>query len=146
MWFDQLESGQDNLVLSTCPSDRSPECWNATLHAKAIASADVMTFLYREFKAFEKFNQAWAAASNGGASLDQYASVDVAQLAAQAQWAQDEAANVQRAVDKHLWVDDQHTYAAANLTIAAGGFERVVCPTIAGCSCAEYLHARFRLE
>ena len=56
----QLESGQDNLVLSTCPSVRSPDCWNETLHANAIASADVMAFLYREFTAFSKFSVAWA--------------------------------------------------------------------------------------
>ena len=56
----KLESGQDNLVLSTCPSVRSPDCWNETLHANAIASADVMAFLYREFTAFSKFSVAWA--------------------------------------------------------------------------------------
>ena len=27
-WYNQLESGQDNLVLSTCASNRST-CWNA---------------------------------------------------------------------------------------------------------------------
>merc|ERR1712048_1175658 len=27
MWYDQMESGSDNLVTSTCPSKYSPWCW-----------------------------------------------------------------------------------------------------------------------
>lgn len=58
VWYNQLESGDDNLVISTCPSSYSP-CWNATIHEKAIASSDVMTFLYREFKAYANFLTSW---------------------------------------------------------------------------------------
>jgi hypothetical protein len=48
VWYDQLESGEDNLVLSTCHSKRSP-CWDEKYHALAIASPDLMTFMFREW-------------------------------------------------------------------------------------------------
>lgn len=47
VWFDQLESGEDNLVISTCHSQRSKECWNSTEHSLVISAPDVMTFLHR---------------------------------------------------------------------------------------------------
>ena len=62
-WYNQLESGEDNLVLSTCPSDRSPECWDAALHELVIASADLATFLFREHTALASFCTRWAAAA-----------------------------------------------------------------------------------
>lgn len=56
-WHDQMESGADNLVLSTCPSPRSG-CW-VDACANSLAAPDVMTFLYREHLAFAKFLDEW---------------------------------------------------------------------------------------
>ena len=58
-WYNQLESGQDNLPLSTCASSRSP-CWNPAFHELRLVSADLATFLYREFVAYGLFNKRWA--------------------------------------------------------------------------------------
>jgi len=60
-WYDQLESGCDNLPVSLCPSKYSPECWSTTLDSNTLASSDVMTFLHRESAAYELFLQAWKA-------------------------------------------------------------------------------------
>jgi len=132
VWYDQLESGQDNLVLSTCPSSRSPECWNETLHAKAISSVDLMSFLYREFVSYEKFNAAWAETARADSARDKHLAED---LLAEAVWAHDEAENVRSAVNEHLWVAEDDVYTAANLTKAAAGFQRVVSNKNCGCFC-----------
>ena len=46
--------------LSTCPSSRSRKCWNPKYHELKIVSADLATFLYREFKAYALFTKRWA--------------------------------------------------------------------------------------
>ena len=69
-WYNQLESGQDNLVLSTCASDRSPECWDPKLHELVLVSADLATFLYREFQAYALFCGKWARESRHEEELE----------------------------------------------------------------------------
>ena len=48
------------LVLSECPSDLSPECWNESVDAFTLSSPDIETFLYRENVAYAKFLESWA--------------------------------------------------------------------------------------
>ena len=55
---DQLETGADNLVLSECPSQYSPECWSES-QAFTLSSPDVMVWLIREYKAYAAFLTAW---------------------------------------------------------------------------------------
>jgi hypothetical protein len=75
VWHDQMESGADNCVLSTCPNHRSP-CWTDE-QAFTLASVDVMTFLQREHIAFALFSEAWAeeAASEEEAAVHRSAAV-----------------------------------------------------------------------
>lgn len=60
-WHDQLESGQDNLVFSLCPSSYSPECWDEARDAFTLAAPDLEVWLLRELKAYSLFLTSWAA-------------------------------------------------------------------------------------
>jgi neutral trehalase len=66
-WHDQLETGADNLVLSECPSQYSPECWSES-QAYTLASPDLMVWVSREYQAYALFLKAWGAlgGSRGG--------------------------------------------------------------------------------
>ena len=67
VWHDQLETGADNLVLSQCPSQFSPECWSAA-QAYTLSSPDVMVWLAREYQAYALFLAAWGALGGAGPS------------------------------------------------------------------------------
>jgi len=66
-WWDQMESGADDLPLSEVPSAHTA-AWSAERHGNATASPDVHTFLVRERRAAAAFLREWAAAeADGGA-------------------------------------------------------------------------------
>jgi alpha,alpha-trehalase len=96
VWFDQLESGEDNLVISTCHSVRSP-CWDPAIHSLVIAAPDLMTFLYREHQAYALFLKAWSADSNIGEE-------ERAELADAALRSRGRADDIKKALNDHLWV------------------------------------------
>ena len=99
-WHDQLESGCDNLVLSECPSQFSPECWSEDI-AFSLASPDLQVFMYREYKAFSLFQRQWAneATARGDA--------DAAALARDADAGEARfravGAGIRAAVNDYLW-------------------------------------------
>ena len=109
-WYNQLESGQDNLPLSQCPSSRS-SCWNVTLHEMKLVSADVATFLYREYQAYSLFNQKWA----DEAEEDQQVRVYVKE----SKRAETMANNIKQAMNEHLWDEELGYYVALNTSEAA---------------------------
>ena len=98
-WHDQLETGADNLVLSDCPSQFSPECWNAAI-AYSLSSPDIMVWLIREYTAYARFLEVWAGAAVPGATPALYsrdASVEAAQARAY-------AASLRDALHARLWL------------------------------------------
>eukprot|EP00946_MAST-07B_sp_MAST-7B-sp1_P002488 g2488.t1 len=125
-WYNQLESGQDNLVLSTCASDRSPECWDPKLHELVLVSADLATFLYREFQAYTLFCGKWARESRHEEELELEQHYLNEQL-----WASDSAKEIKASLNKYLWDDDLGFYIALNTSKAAvqTGATRVVAKT-----------------
>ena len=96
-WYNQLESGQDNLPLSSCASSRS-SCWNPKWHELVLVSADLGTFLYRELQSYALFLQAW-----GGSHGER-------------QWAKDHMASLADAMNTHLWDESLGFYTAWNTT------------------------------
>lgn len=112
-WYNQLESGEDNLVLSTCPSDRSPECWDAALHELVIASADLATFLFREHTALAAFATRWAADLPAASSP-----AEKAALLAIAAGAAADAAAIAVSANAHLWSAELGVYVALNTSSA----------------------------
>jgi hypothetical protein len=46
VWYDQMESGADDLVYSDVASGHTPG-WTSEEHGFRISSPDIMTFLYR---------------------------------------------------------------------------------------------------
>ena len=125
-WYNQLESGQDNLVLSTCASDRSPECWDPNLHELVLVSADLATFLYREFEAYALFQAKWKgeALKSGDSRAANWHYLEHT-------WALENAQKLKTAVNKHLWDDDLGYYIALNTSRAAikAGKTRVLART-----------------
>jgi hypothetical protein len=97
-WHDQLETGADNLVLSECPSQFSPECWSES-QAYSLASPDVMIWLAREYHAYALFVTAWGAV--GGASGGLYSS---ASAASEAAGARAYAARLRDVIHQRLWL------------------------------------------
>ena len=127
-WYNQLESGQDNLVLSTCASDRSPACWNPAVHELVLVSADLATFLYREFQAYSLFCGRWARAATKD---DAESSHTTKYFLEEQAWAQNVASEIKAAVNEHLWDDDLGYYIALNTSAAAvqAGTTRVTAKT-----------------
>lgn len=68
-WHDQLETGADDLVYSTCPSAHSPECWSEA-QAYTLASPDLEVFIAREHIAYSLFLQSWAGAAWEGEAAE----------------------------------------------------------------------------
>jgi len=62
VWFDQMESGADDLPYAEVPSKHTAT-WSEAAHAKAFSAPDVMVFLEREHTAFAHL----LAALSGGA-------------------------------------------------------------------------------
>ena len=116
VWYNQLESGEDNLVLSTCPSSLSPDCWVEADDALAISAVDVMSFLYREQLAYAAFNDKWAAAETDPAAA-------AALRHTAATW-RSSARDVARATGR-LWDASSRTFVAYNVTAAASVKNRV---------------------
>ena len=99
VWHDQMESGADNLVTSPCPSSRS-DCWVEEDCGNSLSSADLMTELYREHKAFAAFLKAWG--DQGSADeIDKHLQI---------------AESIRDAINAHLWNEDKGGYAAYNVT------------------------------
>jgi hypothetical protein len=96
-WHDQLETGADNLVLSECPSQYSPECWSAS-QAYTLSSPDVMVWLAREYQAYAVFVAAWGALG-GATSL-----YDSSSAAAEAAGARAYAARLRDVIQERLWL------------------------------------------
>lgn len=57
-WYNQLETGADNLVYSVCPSAYSPECWSDS-DVYTLSSPDIEIFLMREYIAYANFLEKW---------------------------------------------------------------------------------------
>ena len=123
-WYNQLESGQDNLVLSTCASARSPECWDPKLHELVLVSADLSTFLFREFQAYALFCGKWArdeiaAASENATTKDYARQARHEHFLEEQVWALGVASDIKAAVNKFLWDDKLGYYIARNMSAAA---------------------------
>jgi neutral trehalase len=108
VWFDQLESGEDNLPISTCHSVRSP-CWDPAIHSLVIAAPDLMTFLYREHQAYALFLKAWSSDSTIGAE-------EQAELSDASRRSYDRADDIKKALNDHLWAEDLGFYTSYNLS------------------------------
>lgn len=117
MWHDQLETGCDDLVISTCPSKYSP-CWNPEWHELTISAPDLLTFLHREHMALAKFSQAWAASEAPG-------SPERLRLRRQGRAHLDLAGGVRDKLNTMLWAGDLGHYVAYNTTAKARVTNRV---------------------
>jgi alpha,alpha-trehalase len=117
-WYNQLESGQDNLPLSSCASNRS-SCWNATLHELVLVSADVATFLYREYQAYDLFNQKWAGEERARLHDGDGDGERLMSFTKESKRAQAMADDIKRAVNQHLWDEKSGYYIALNTSSAA---------------------------
>ena len=109
-WYNQLESGQDNLVLSTCASNRS-KCWDPALHEMVLVSADVATFLYREYQAYALFNGEWAAQATETKQQQFFLN--------EQKRATTKAVAIKAAVNLYLWNEERGYYIALNTSTAA---------------------------
>eukprot|EP00123_Amoebidium_parasiticum_P021256 comp6411_c0_seq1/m.2213 comp6411_c0_seq1/g.2213 ORF comp6411_c0_seq1/g.2213 comp6411_c0_seq1/m.2213 type:complete len:440 (-) comp6411_c0_seq1:55-1374(-) len=101
-WHDQLESGADNMVTSQCPSPKSPECWVESSDGFSLSSADLMTFLYREHRAFASFLSRWAK--------------DEPHLADLARTHLKKAEDVKKVINNWLWDDGVGHFIGRNVT------------------------------
>lgn len=100
-WHDQLESGCDNLVLSQCPSDLSPECWVEAADAFTLAAPDLQTFMYREWAAYALLHEGWAAEAAAAGAPD--APARAARAAAVRATATAKMGAIKTAVNTYLW-------------------------------------------
>ena len=107
-WYNQLESGEDNLPLSTCASSRSFWCWNKAYHELKIVSADLSTFLYREYQAYSAFCKAWATHAIGDEARAAHFQESKRALL--------EATKIKDALNKYLWKEEYGYYVALNTT------------------------------
>jgi alpha,alpha-trehalase len=110
-WYNQLESGQDNLVLSTCASNRS-KCWVPELHEMVLVSADVATFLYREYQAYSAFNLKWAKRFKNNTK-------EHVEYLSEVKRANQMAIAIKKSINQYLWNDELGYYIALNTSDAA---------------------------
>jgi glycogen debranching enzyme len=90
-WYDQMESGADDLPYAEVPSKHTAS-WSAERHACAFSAPDLAVFLHREHSAFACLLEAWAGAAGGeeagsASALAQEAGQHRAQAASLAQQA-----------------------------------------------------------
>lgn len=129
-WYDQLESGADNMVTSQCPSPLS-QCWIAAADANTLASADMHVFLYREHRAYQLFLQHWAAAerrrADAGASLGGASRLRLRlrRWEAEAARSRATAAEILAAMQRHLWSNATGCYGAYNTSTGEAVDNRV---------------------
>lgn len=126
LWHDQLESGCDNLVISTCPSSLSPECWNPKYHQLKISAPGLVTFLHREHTALAAFATAWAVQAAAEASASRAAAngledastseEEVIRLRNLASFHTARAHTLHKALDTYLWAPDLGHYTAWNIS------------------------------
>lgn len=93
VWYDQMESGADDLVFSDVASAHTPG-WSEALHGLRVSSPDIMVFLVREHRALGLFLRRWAEASAEGVT----AAVE-AEIAAQ----DAHVVELRRALNTYLW-------------------------------------------
>ena len=62
VWYDQMESGADDLVYSDVPSKHTPG-WTVDEHGLRVAAPDLQVLMHREFRAFALFLRRWAEAA-----------------------------------------------------------------------------------
>jgi hypothetical protein len=98
-WHDQLETGADNLVFSSCPSAYSPDCW-AESEAFTLSSPDIEVFLAREHEAYALFLQAWAGV-DWEAEAESHRAV---------------VASITTAINTFLWDNNRGYYGGYNLS------------------------------
>ena len=109
-WHDQLQSGADNLVLSECPSYRSPECWNEKSDANTLASAELQTFLAREHIALSLFYEKW---------LETAPSSEHQRLENQREKYAARSRNIiSNNLETQLWNEEAMTYLAKNVSLS----------------------------
>ena len=89
VWYDQMESGADDLVYSPVASAHTPG-WTVEEHGYSLASPDLQTFLWMEHTAMALFCEAWG----GGASSE---------LTAAAAQHRASAAAIKQSLNTHLW-------------------------------------------
>eukprot|EP01138_Halocafeteria_seosinensis_P002431 gb/GECG01002488.1/.p1 GENE.gb/GECG01002488.1/~~gb/GECG01002488.1/.p1 ORF type:complete len:419 (+),score=51.68 gb/GECG01002488.1/:1-1257(+) len=106
VWYDQMESGADDLPISPIPSKHS-EGWNEQEHGLAISSTDVMVFLIREFEAFAAFCASW---SNSGRTANDKKSLEDDRANA-LQW----ASEAKQALMEGLWDVEEREFIAYNV-------------------------------
>ena len=111
LWHDQLQTGADDLVTSTCPSKYS-KCWDESLDAFTLASVDLHVFLYREHTAYARFCSAWAAS----ATADAVAAAAAAALETEAAQHLAHAQTILTTMEKYLWDETLGHYIARNVS------------------------------
>ena len=96
-WHDQLETGADNLVLSQCPSQFSPECWSEA-QAYTLSSPDIMVWIEREYAAYALFLGAWGVLGGSGGLYS------ASSAAREAEGARAYAARLRDVIQERLWL------------------------------------------
>lgn len=124
VWHDQLETGCDDLVISTCPSPYSA-CWNPAWHQLTISAPDLLTFLHREHMAFAQFSRAWATAAAAEGPTAVVGRIEQARLERQAATHEGYAQTVADRLNDLLWAGDLGHYVAYNTTAQARVNSRV---------------------
>ncbi|KAH3760752.1 glycogen debranching enzyme [Pelomyxa schiedti] len=94
VWYDQLETGADNLPTSECPSSYSTDCWVEDASGMSLASADIMMFIYREHVAYSLFQEHWGQATTSDEKLQ----------------------SIKISLDRYLWDSSLGYYIAHNTT------------------------------
>jgi len=108
VWYDQLESGADNLPISVCPSNLSADCWVTGISGLSVSASDVMTLLYREVISYSKFLESWATSSRD--------SNQKAELISSALHYKIVAGDIVVSMIKYLWNDQNGLFDAYNVT------------------------------
>ena len=106
VWYDQMESGADDLPISEVPSKHT-DGWNEKDHGLSISSTDVMVFLIREFEAFYRFCSAWI-------DYPQLSEQDKLTLENDKKDAKQSANKAKRALIETLWDEQEGVFIAYN--------------------------------
>lgn len=106
VWWDQMESGADDLPLTEVPSNHTPT-WDPERDGLSLSAPDVMVFLHREHTAYSRFLVAWAGAVTEESDKEAY------MAAAAAHGARADA--IAGALNKHMWNEELGHYVAYNV-------------------------------
>ena len=106
VWWDQMESGADDLPTTVVPSNHTPT-WDPDRDCLSLSAPDVMVFMHREHTAFARFLTAWAAAAAaaGDATQAEAFTVEAATHSAT-------AGKIEAALNAVMWSEELGHYVA----------------------------------